>query len=43
MPRCDEAMPGVCDKAIPALVEGESDHAVRCFLHHKDEESVESV
>ena len=42
MPRCDNAMPGVCDKAIPSLEAVENDHAVRCFLHHKEEEEVDT-
>ena len=42
MPRCDQAMPGVCDKAVPALNEIVPGHGVRCFLHHKNEESVDS-
>jgi oligopeptide/dipeptide ABC transporter ATP-binding protein len=37
-PRCPDAMPGTCDRAIPALRELEPGHAVRCFLHHRDEE-----
>ena len=42
MPRCDNAMPGVCDKAIPSLEAVGNDHAVRCFLHHKEEEEVDT-
>ena len=37
--RCTEAMPGICDKKIPALVESDSGHSVRCFLHNQDEVS----
>jgi oligopeptide/dipeptide ABC transporter ATP-binding protein len=37
-PRCPKAMPGVCDKAVPALRELEPGHEVRCFLHHREEE-----
>lgn len=40
MPRCDQAMPGICDKAIPSLETVGNDHSVRCFLHHKSEEAV---
>ena len=44
MPRCDKAMPGICDRAIPALSDLGQDHAVRCYLHHKqDEEPVSSA
>lgn len=44
LPRCDQAIPGVCDKAMPALVEGDSNHSVRCYLHNKiDEEVVATV
>lgn len=31
--RCPEAMPGKCDKLVPALVEVQEEHGVRCFLH----------
>jgi len=31
--RCDRAMKGICDGAIPALVPMEKNHEVRCFLH----------
>ncbi len=31
--RCPEAIDGTCDRAIPALVEMEPKHHVRCFLH----------
>jgi oligopeptide/dipeptide ABC transporter ATP-binding protein len=37
-PRCPVAMPGVCDKSVPALREIEPGHQVRCYLHHRDEE-----
>ena len=36
--RCEKAMEGVCDKAVPALKEMEDGHFVRCFLYHKEEE-----
>ena len=46
MPRCDQAMPGVCDKAIPALetvsvtstANPTEEHTVRCYLHHEKDE-----
>jgi len=31
--RCPAAMAGTCDENVPALVEIESGHSVRCFLH----------
>ncbi|RIK43952.1 MAG: dipeptide/oligopeptide/nickel ABC transporter ATP-binding protein [Chloroflexi bacterium] len=31
--RCPNFMVGVCDQAMPALVEQDPDHAVRCFLY----------
>lgn len=37
-PRCPDAMPGKCDKAVPALVENEEGHFVRCFLYSEDTE-----
>ncbi len=37
-PRCSQAMPGVCDRAVPALREIEPGHQVRCYLHHREEE-----
>ena len=40
MPRCDQVMPGICDKAIPSLETVDTDHSVRCFLHHKEKEAV---
>jgi oligopeptide/dipeptide ABC transporter ATP-binding protein len=43
MPRCDQAMPGVCDRAIPALEQVAEKHEVRCYLHHKKDEVVEDV
>ena len=36
--RCEKAMAGVCDAAIPSLVDVAPGHAVRCFLHHKEKE-----
>ena len=40
MARCDSAMAGVCDKAMPSLEAVGDEHAVRCFLHHKEQEEV---
>jgi oligopeptide/dipeptide ABC transporter ATP-binding protein len=40
MARCDQAMPGVCDKAMPELVSVTENHAVRCYLHHDKDEPV---
>ena len=37
--RCDFARAGVCDAAIPSLVEIEPGHGVRCFLHHAEKET----
>ncbi len=31
--RCPDAMPGKCDRAMPALVEYEPEHFARCYLH----------
>jgi len=39
--RCPEAMEGICNVAIPALVEMEKNHFVRCFLHSDKKEVVE--
>jgi len=36
--RCPFAMPGLCDKEMPALYEKEEGHFVRCFLHHRETE-----
>lgn len=36
--RCPEAIDGVCNKEIPALVKLDEDHLVRCFLHSKEKE-----
>ncbi len=38
--RCPERMPGVCDVAVPELVETTEGHASRCFLHHSAKEPV---
>lgn len=37
--RCPHAIAGKCDVSIPALVEVESGHRVRCFLHSDEEEA----
>lgn len=37
--RCLEAMTGICNTAIPGLVEIEEGHSVRCFLHSKEKEA----
>lgn len=36
--RCPNMIPGLCDKAMPALVEKEKGHAVRCFLYGQETE-----
>ncbi len=36
--RCPSAMPGLCDKEMPALYEKEAGHLVRCFLYSKETE-----
>ncbi len=36
--RCPDAMPGKCDVAVPELVEVESGHWARCFLHNEKRE-----
>ena len=37
--RCMRAMPGVCDRAIPALVDMDPGHSVRCFLHSQEQDA----
>ena len=37
--RCGKAINGLCNKAVPALVEVESGHQVRCFLHSQEEDT----
>ncbi len=37
--RCPDLIAGHCDAALPALVEIEDDHYVRCFLHDQREEA----
>ncbi len=32
-PRCPAAMPGICDKAVPPLVDVAPGHRAACFLH----------
>jgi oligopeptide/dipeptide ABC transporter ATP-binding protein len=39
-PRCPHRMP-VCSRDVPALVEVEPEHLIRCFLHHDRIEAVE--
>ncbi|MHB8627027.1 MAG: ABC transporter ATP-binding protein [Aggregatilineales bacterium] len=39
--RCSEAIQGTCNVAIPALVEIELGHDVRCFLHSDNRELAE--
>jgi len=36
--RCPFAMPGLCDKQMPALYEKEEGHFVRCFLYSQETE-----
>jgi oligopeptide/dipeptide ABC transporter ATP-binding protein len=36
--RCPFAMPGLCDKKMPALYEKEEGHFVRCFLYSQETE-----
>lgn len=36
--RCPNAIPGLCDKEMPALVEKETGHYVRCFLYDRKTE-----
>ncbi len=36
--RCPSAMPGKCDKAVPALSENVEGHFVRCFLYSDETE-----
>ena len=37
--RCTDLIPGSCDTAVPALVEIEDKHYVRCFLHDERKEA----
>jgi len=37
-PRCPKAIKGVCDCEMPALVEHEPGHCVRCFLYSDEKE-----
>lgn len=37
--RCPDRIEGVCDQAIPALVDLQPHHAVRCFLHSQQTEA----
>ena len=38
--RCPDVMVGSCDIAVPALVEIDEDHYVRCFLHDPTREAI---
>ena len=38
LPRCDKAIPGVCNKAIPKMEQVADNHAVRCYLHNTNRE-----
>ncbi len=38
MSRCPDAMPGTCDRAVPALENVAEAHQVRCYLHHDKDE-----
>lgn len=37
--RCPFAIPGKCDRAVPALTENEQGHLVRCFLYSEEAEA----
>lgn len=37
--RCPERMPGLCDQALPSLVNLQTHHSVRCFLHSRQTET----
>jgi oligopeptide/dipeptide ABC transporter ATP-binding protein len=39
--RCPEAIAGTCDRAVPAYVEAEPGHHVRCFLYSSEVEAAE--
>lgn len=39
--RCPQAMEGRCNEAVPALVEQEPGHSVRCFLHSESMEDID--
>lgn len=36
--RCTQAIVGRCDMSMPGLVEVDSGHLVRCYLHHREAE-----
>jgi peptide/nickel transport system ATP-binding protein len=36
--RCPSGMPGICDQAMPELVEREPGHFVRCYLYGEETE-----
>lgn len=37
-PRCNSFMPGICDKAVPAMTTVAEGHTVRCFLYSDEVE-----
>ena len=37
--RCPFAIPGKCDQSVPALVETDDGHFVRCFLYSEETEA----
>ena len=37
--RCNQAIEGLCDKEVPALIDLGNDHHVRCFLHSDQKEA----
>ncbi len=37
--RCPFAIPGKCDQSVPALVETDDGHSVRCFLYSEETEA----
>ena len=39
--RCPEAMEGMCNRGVPALVEVEEGHRVRCFLRSREVEPID--
>jgi oligopeptide/dipeptide ABC transporter ATP-binding protein len=41
--RCEHAMAGTCDRRVPALVEMQPGHSVRCFLHSREAETTEGT
>ena len=41
--RCPSFMLGICDAAVPALVDVAEGHLVRCYLHSREQEQTEEV